>query len=465
MNVISRDAITMSVDELRQRLTGDFVTPDDSHWDEARTAWNLAVDQRPAAVAIPETVDDIVEVVRYARANGLRVAGQATGHNAHPLAEGLDYTVLVKTHRMRAVQIDAASRVARVEPGTLWMDVTYPAGEHGLAPLAGSSPDVAVAGYVLGGGISWLGRKYGLASTNVVALELVTAEGELVRASAVENQDLFWALRGGGGSFGIVTSIEIRLFPVKELYAGWLIFPMERAEEVLNAWRDWVDHVPDEVTSVGRLLQIPPLPDIPEPLRGRRLVVVEAAMLMDEAAASKLLKPLRKLGPEMDTFATIPATGLQELHMDPPQPVPGKGDHMLLRDLTRAGIEKVVDVAGAESTSPLLSVEFRHLEGALGRVEPGSGATAYLDARFAMFAVGMTMDPVMDAAVSAYLPVVKEALARYDSGTEYLNFAEKRTDPRRLWPKDVYNRLRQVKAEYDQLDVFRSNHPISPAHS
>src|SRR3954471_8686762 len=467
MNVISRDAISTStstsVDTLREQLTGEFVTPSDSQWDDARRAWNLAVDQRPAAVAIPETVDDIVEVVRYARANGLRVAGQSTGHNAHPLAEGLEHTLLVKMHRMRGVTIDAAARVARVEPGTLWMDVTYPAGDHGLAPLAGSSPDVGVAGYSLGGGISWLARKYGLAAGSVIGIELVNAHGTITRASAVENPDLFWAMRGGGGSFGIVTHIEMRLYPVSELYAGWLIFPMERADEVLNAWRDWVETVPDQVTSVGRLLQIPPLPDVPEPLRGRRLVVVEAAMLMDEAQASKLLRPLRKLGPEMDTFATMPATELQELHMDPPHPVPGIGDHMLLRDLTRAGIESVVAAAGAESTSPLLSVEFRHLGGALGRAELGNGATPSIDAAFAMFAVGMTMDPVMTAAVSAYLPVVKDSLARYDAGREYLNFAEKTTDPRRLWALDTYHELRRVKADHDPLDVFRSNHPVPPA--
>src|SRR6476619_5685263 len=248
MNVIAKDRAPMSttVDDLREQLVGDYVTPEDANWDEARMAWNLAVDQRPAAVAIPETVEDIVEVVRYARANGYRVAGQSTGHNAHPLAAGLDHTVLVKTHRMRGVRIDADARVARVEAGALWMDVTNPAGELGLAPLAGSSPDVGVAGYSLGGGISWLGRKYGLAANSVIAIELVDADGTIMRASAVENPDLFWAMRGGGGSFGIVTHIEMRLYPVSEVYAGWLIFPMERAEEVLTAWRDWVDTVPDE---------------------------------------------------------------------------------------------------------------------------------------------------------------------------------------------------------------------------
>jgi hypothetical protein len=463
MNTISNDSAVASVYALRQRLRGDYVTPEDANWDEARLAWNLAVDQRPAAVAVPADAEDIAEVVRYATANGLRVAGQSTGHNAGPLAAGLEHTVLVKTHRMRDVQVDVEARVARAGAGALWMDVTAAATEHGLAALAGSSPDVGVAGYSLGGGISWMARRYGLATNSVVAIELVNAEGELIRADAAENSDLFWALRGGGGSFGIVTAIEMALYPVKELYAGWLIFPMERAPEVLKSWREWVDTVPDEVTSIGRLLQVPPLPDIPEPLRGRRLVVVEAAMLMDEAEAGKLLEPLRALGAEMDTFATIPASQLQELHMDPPNPVPGVGDHMLLADLTAEAIDEVVRVAGAASASPLLSVEFRHLGGELDRAAAGNGATAAIEAAFAMFAVGLTIDAVMHAAVGAYLPVVKDSLARWDSGREYLNFAEHRTDVRRIWPLDVYHRLRQVKADHDPADVFRSNHPVPPA--
>src|SRR4051812_7536697 len=169
MNVISRDATIVSVDALRERLQGDYVTPGDANWDQARLAWNLAVDQRPAAVAIPETADDVAEVVRFARANGLRVAGQATGHNAHTLAPGLEHTVLAKTHEMRAVEVDPVARIARAEAGALWMDVTSAATVHGLAALAGSSPDVGVAGYSLGGGISWLARRYGLATNSVVA--------------------------------------------------------------------------------------------------------------------------------------------------------------------------------------------------------------------------------------------------------------------------------------------------------
>src|SRR3954451_12649634 len=432
MNVISKDAIAISVDALRERLQGDYVTPADARWDEARVAWNLAVDQRPAAVAIPETVDDIVEVVRHARASGLRVAGQSTGHNAHPLAEGLGDTVLVKTHQMRAVRIDAEARVARVEAGALWMDVTYPAGEYGLAPLAGSSPDVGVAGYSLGGGISWMARKHGLAANSVTAIELVNAEGELVRADAQNEPELYWALRGGGGSFGVVTALEFKLYPIPEVYAGVLFFPLERGAEVLRAWRRWIEDVPDEVTSVGRLLQFPPIPDIPEPLRGGSFVVVEATSLLGEQATDELLRPLRALGPAMDTFATIPIEQLKHLHMDPEHPVPGAGDGMLLRDFTDEAIEAVVAAAGAGSGSPLLSVEVRHLGGALGRIQPGHGALATIEAGFAMFAVGMSMTPEMGAAVRAHIEVVQAALAPWDAGRDYLNFTERRGRGARL---------------------------------
>jgi FAD binding domain/Berberine and berberine like len=454
MNTLSTDAI---------RLHGHYITPNDAAWDEARQAWNLAVDQRPAAVAIPENADDVAEIVRHARANGLRVAAQGTGHNAHPLAEGLTDTVLVKTHRMRGVEIDPVARRARVQAGTIWIEVTTAAGEHGLAPLAGSSPDVGVVGYTLGGGISWLGRRYGLAANSVTAIELVDADGDQIRASADENPALFWALRGGGGSFGVVTAIEIALFPVAEVYAGWLIFPVERAADVLSAWREWVDTVPDEVTSLGRFLNVPPLPDVPEPLRGRRLVVVEAAMMMDEAQAGELLQPLRALGPEIDTFRTMPAAELSHLHMDPEHPVPGAGDHLLLEDLTPAAIEQAVRVAGADAPMPLLMVEFRHLGGALGRRGPGNGATAAIDAGFAMFTVGMTPVPELTEAVHRYLSIVKDALRPWDAGREYLNFAERSTDPARLWPADDYKRLREVKADYDPADLFVSNHPVPPA--
>jgi len=436
-----------------------LVLPHDPGWDEARLAWNLAVDQQPAAVALPESAEEVARVVRWARSRGLRIAPQGTGHNAGAMGS-LAHTVLVKTERMRGVEIDPENQRARVEAGVLWAEVSEAAAEHGLAALAGSSPDVGVVGYSLGGGISWLARRYGLAANSVTAVELVNADGELVRADAENEPELFWALRGGGGSFGVVTALEFTLYPITEVYAGVLFFPVERGAEILRAWRRWIEDVPDEVTSVGRFLQFPPLPEIPEPLRGGSFVVVEATYLGDEESAEELLRPLRELGPSMDTFATIPVQTLNKLHMDPEQPVPCVGDGMLLGDFPEEAIDALVAAAGAGSGSPLLSVEVRHLGGALARLQPGHGALATIEAGFAMFAVGMSMTPEMGAAMHAHVEVVQAALARWDAGRDYLNFTERRERGERLFGGATYRRLQTVKGRVDPDDVFRSNHPV-----
>ena len=445
---------------LRARLRGDLVLPGDESWDEARQAWNLAVDQQPAAVALPETVDDVVAIVDFAREHGLRVAPQGTGHNAGPLG-WLDETILLKTSRMRRVEVDPESRRARVDAGVLWMEVTEAAAEHGLAALAGSSPDVGVVGYSLGGGVSWLSRKHGLAANSVTAIELVTADGRHVRCDAEHEPDLFWALRGGGGNFGVVTSIDFRLYPISEVYAGWLIWPLERAPEVLTAWQRWTETVPDELTSVGRILNIPPLPTIPEPLRGRSVVVVEAIYIGDEADGAELIAPLRELGPELDTIATVPASALQTLHMDPEEPVPGKGDGILLDSLTPEAIVKLTEIVTAES--PLLSVEVRHVGGELGRTAPGNGVLGRLDAAYMMFAVGIPMTPEMAEGIERDVARLQRALARWDSGRMYLNFAEEPRSGRSLFGEDGYARLRRVKTEVDPDNLFHANHQVEPA--
>ena len=445
----------------RNRIDGLLIGPNDPNWDVARQAWNLTVDQHPAAVALPDSVHDVADIVEFARQTGYRIAVQGTGHNAHPLGD-LSDTILLKTSRMTGVTIDPVARRARVRAGALWADVTAAAGEHGLAPLSGSSPDVGVVGYTLGGGISWLGRKYGLAANSVLAVEIVTADGEILRADRVQEPELFWALRGGGGNFGVVTAIEFALYPVSELYAGWLIWDIEHAGEVLRAWSEWTKTLPDEVTSIGRILQLPPIPDIPEPLRGRRLVVVEAAILSAAGERDALLEPLRALAPEMDTFAVIPAAALSRLHQDPDHPVAGYGDHMLLADAPAEAIDALVGAAGAGSGSPLLSVELRHLGGALGDAAPDAGALSHIEAGFSMFAVGMAVTEEMGAATRAHLPVVRDALAPWDAGREYLNFAERATDVSRLFNGDAYARLQKVKAEYDPGNMFRANHAVPP---
>jgi FAD/FMN-containing dehydrogenase len=436
-----------------------IVLPHDPSWDQARLAWNLAADQQPAAVALPETAKEVIAVVRWARERGLRVAPQGTGHNAIPLGS-LAHTVLLKTERMRGIEIDIRRQRARVQAGVLWGEVTDAAAEHGLAALAGSSPDVGVVGYSLGGGISWFARKHGLAANNITAVELVNADGDPIRADAENRPDLFWALRGGGGSFGVVTALEFNLFPVSDVYAGVLFFPLERGEEVLRAWRRWVEEVPDDVTSVGRFMQFPPIAEIPEPLRGKSFVLVEATSLLGQEATDELLRPLRELGPAMDTFRAMPIRELELLHMDPEHPVAGFGDGMLLTDFDERAIDAVVAVAGAGSGSPLVSVEVRHLGGALARKAPGAGALATIDGKFAMFAVGPAMTPELGAAVKANVEIVQAVLAPWDSGRMYLNLAVKRQRGERLFGDATYSRLQAVKAELDPDDVFRSNHPV-----
>jgi FAD/FMN-containing dehydrogenase len=432
--------------------------PGDPGWDEARRAWNLAVDQRPAAVALPETVDDVVAAVDYARTVGLRVAVQGTGHGArHDLLDG---TLLVNMARMTGVEIDAEAQVARVAAGTIWIDVVDAAIEHGLTALHGSSQDVGVVGYSLGGGIGWLGRTHGLSSSSVLSAQVVTAEGEVVRADAETNPDLFWALRGGGGSFGVVTEVEIALYPLTEAYAGWLIWPMERAGEVLGAWAEWTRDVPEEVTSVGRLLQLPPIPDIPEILRGRQVVVVEAAYQGDEASGRELLAPLRALEPEIDTFATVPARALTELHQDPPAPVPGVSDGWLLDSLDARGAAAIAETARMDGTAPLISVEVRHLDGALGRPDPNAGVLSHLEASYAMFSVGVPMGPVTGAAIEERIGELRAAAEPWLSGSTYFNFTERDVDPRDFYPVDAYERLAAIRAELDPDGLFRARHAI-----
>jgi hypothetical protein len=342
----------------------------------------------------------------------------------------------------------------------LWQEVVAPAAEHGLVALHGSSPDVGVVGYSLGGGIGWLARRYGLAANSVLAVEMVTADGRVVRADADNEPDLFWAIRGGGGNFGVVTAFEFRLYPIREVYAGALFFPAERLREVLHAWRAWTDTVPDEVMSVGRFMQFPPLPFVPEQLRGRSFAIVEAAYIGDEESGAELLAPLRALGPTMDTFATIRVDALDQLHMDPPGPVPGVGDGMMLDDLTPDAID---ELSATLATSSLLSVEIRHLGGELAIARPENGAFASVDAAFAVFAVGMA--PTMEAATATESEVehVKAALAPWEANRMYMNFADKPRTGKALFGAETYRRLREIKGAYDPEDIFKANHPVPPA--
>jgi FAD binding domain/Berberine and berberine like len=450
------------VHALRARLTGELVLPGDPGWDDARRAWNLSVDQQPAAVALPASAGDVVGLVEFAHIAGLRIAPQATGHSAGAI-DSLADTILVRTERMRGLDIDPAARVARVEAGVTWGAVTPAAAAHGLAPLAGSAHDVGVVGYTLGGGLSFLSRKHGLAANSVTAIEIVTADGEFRRVTSDQDPDLFWALRGGGGSFGVVTAIEFRLYDYAEVYAGMMLFPWERAGEVLHAWRELTLDLPDEMHASARIMQFPPLPQLPEFLRGRKLLVIETAYLGAASAGEAFMRPLIELGPELNTLATVPSAALQDLHMDPPGPVPGASDHAMLDDLTPAALDTVIELAGPGSGSPLLSVELRLLGGALARPSETDGARGAFPGRYMLFMVGMAPTPEAKAAVGAHAARIVGALDGLHSDSQYLNFSEQPGDTARFFDEERYGRLRAVKAGYDPDDMFRSNHPVAPA--
>lgn len=447
------------LDHLRSVLQGDLTLPDQPRWDDARRAWQLSVDQRPVAVVEAESVADIVATVRTAARAGLRVAPQATGHNAQPLGP-LNDTILLRTNRMRGVTIDAERMSARVEAGTIWADVVDPAAEHGLAALAGSSPSVGVVGYTLGGGIGWLARSHGLASNSVTAIEVVDAMGRVRRVDAEHDPDLFWALRGGGGAVAIVTAIEFRLYPVSEAFAGALMWPIERAADVVDAWRQWVRDVPASVTSLSRVLRYPPLPDLPPFLQGRSFVSIELVMQEEAAVAEHMLHALRSLDPEIDTVALTPVSQLGMLHGDPPTPVPAFGEAVLLAELSADCVEAFIDSATDDSAAPLLSIELRHLGGELNPGRGEGGAVDALDAEALIFAVGITPTPDARPAVTAAARRLIGAMERWGSPRQFANFAEQSSDPQKLFGASA-DRLRRVKAAYDPTDLIRSNHPVA----
>ncbi|MGI9822275.1 FAD-binding protein [Agromyces sp. Marseille-Q5079] len=456
--------------ELADRLAGRLSLPGDATWDADRLAWNLAVDQRPAAVVVAAGAADAVETVRAAAGLGLGVAAQSTGHNAGPLAaqDGFDEVVLLKMSELRGVEIDPEARVARIEPGAQWGDVVAAATPHGLAALAGSSHDVGVMGYTLGGGISWLARSHGLAANQVLAAEIVTADGRLRRIDAEHDTDLFWAIRGGGGDFGVVTALEFRLFPITEVLAGMLLWPLDAAEQVLPAWAAWTAELPDSVTSTARVMRLPALPELPPFLSGRELLLIEAVCQESPERAAELLAPLRAFSPEIDTVHPQPVAELLQLHMDPPEPSPGFGDGMMLTELAPATVRAFLAAVGPGADTALLVAELRHLGGVLDpdaaldvaadHGTPAPGAVAGFDARYLVFAGGIPMPGLGDALVAS-LGRLFSRIEPWRAPVEYLNFSENRRPAERLFGERVH-RLRAVKHAVDPAGMIRSNHSV-----
>jgi hypothetical protein len=437
----------------------NIVRPCDRGWDAARGTFNLLIDQQPEAIAFPADAREVAAVVGDARARGLRVAAQATGHNAGPLGS-LRGTVLLNTSRLTGVTIDAATRRVRVGAATRWEDVVPRLSELGLAALHGSSPDVGIVGYSLGGGIGWLARKHGMQTNAVTAIELVTADGRHVRTDPEHEPELFWALRGGNGNFGVVTALEFAAIPVPELYAGAMFFPVERSAEVLHAWTDSLPSLPEELMTWASIIHFPPLPEVPEPVRGRAMMIFKAAFLGREAEARVLLRPVRALLPEMDTFAMQPPAALSDLAMDPRDPLPFRSATALVDELSGDAIEDIARI-GAPGSS-LALIQLRHMGGALARRTPGAGARATLPGEICVFGLGVVPEAGAEPAVRAELDALTAAVAPNRVG-DYPNFVEDEADASTFFDHGTWARLTAVKALYDPEDLFKGNHHIPPA--
>ncbi|MEU3009475.1 FAD-binding oxidoreductase [Nocardia asteroides] len=433
--------------------------PDDPGYPASCVPWNVAITQRPAAVAVPRSADDVVALVRAATALGLRIAPQSTGHAAAALTDvTFDDVVLVRLHELTGVTVDPAARVARVTGGTLWREVIAAAAPHGLTALHGSAGDVAAVGYLLGGGLSFYGREHGLAASAVRAIELVTADGVLVRATAEDNPDLFWALRGGGGNFGIVVAIEIALLELADVFAGMLLWDIEHAPEVLATWADWTRSVPESVTTSVRLMRFPPLPELPPFLAGRSLVVIDGAVLESDERAAELLAPLRALSPEIDTFGRIPAAALLDVHMDPPGPTPAISDHALLTELPQAAVAALLAVAGPGVQTPLMFAELRHLGGALARRH--DAALSHLAGEYALFAVSPAPTPELFALGDTVTSGVVAALRPWAGGASFPNFADRPIDTATAFTPAEWQRLQQLRDVYDPARVWVAAHAV-----
>src|SRR3954447_1683887 len=448
---------------LAEALNGAVVLPDDPRYDEARSSFNLFLDQRPAAVAFPSDARDVADAVRFADRLGLRVAPQATAHNQGPLGDMSDM-LLLNVSRLQDVHVDPAARSVRVGAGVKWDRVAPRLSAHGLAGLHGSSPDVGIAGYSLGGGMGWLTRKHGLQTNAVSAFELVTADGELIRVDAEHEPELFWALRGGGGNFGVVTAIEFDVVEVEELYAGALFFPFERSAEVLHTWNAIQGSFPDEMMTWASLLHFPPLPDVPAFARGNSYAVVMGAFLGSSAEGAALLRRLRDLGPERDTFANIPPVVLGDLAMDPLDPVPFQSTSALLDKLPTSAINDLLTAAGPESgRGPTVSLlQLRQMGGALSHAAPGAGARATLPGDISLFALGAVFDEAGGEAVRDALADLDAAVRPHRAGF-YPNFVEEPADASAFFDAETWARLRQVRGEYDAGEMFVGNHYIPPA--
>ncbi|WP_405162415.1 FAD-binding oxidoreductase [Nocardia sp. NBC_01499] len=438
-------------------FTGPVFRPGDAGYDEEISGFQTAYTHRPALVVGAVHAEDVRAAVEYAARQGLPVAVQATGHGLSVAADG---GVLISTRRMTTLDIDPAARTARVGAGVRAGALVEAAAAHGLAPLNGSSPSVGVVGYLLGGGIGLLAREFGYAADQVRAIELVTADGRVRRLLPAD--ELFGAVLGSGGNFGVVTAIELDLLPVTEVYGGQLVFDTPLVEQALEAWKQWTATVPDELTSTVVTLTYPDIPQLPAPLRGRYVASFRIAFNGSAEEGERLVAPLRAVGDRLkDDLRTMPYTESHTIHSDPDHPHAYAATNALLSDLTGETLSALRSAAGPDSGTDAV-VDIRHLGGALSG--PSKTGTV-VDHRDAAYIVRVITDPDDDTAAK---DKIRTALAPWTIGHS-LNFLygagadADEAQTRAGYTADTYANLANLKAKYDPHNMFRFNRNIRPA--
>jgi FAD/FMN-containing dehydrogenase len=457
------DVSEAAVAALRGQIAGAVITPADPGYDEARAAWNLVIDQHPAVIVVPQSAAEVSAAVRFAAAAGLGVKVQATGHGTSLEGDG---AMLILTRDLTELRVDAEAQTAWVGAGLKWGPVLAKAQEVGLAPLLGSSPGVGAVGYTLGGGMGWLARKYGLAVDSVIAFEVVLADGRIVRASAEENADLFWGLRGSAGSLGIITGMEIRLYPVATVYGGNLFYPVEMAREVLQRYRAWIETLPEEMTTSAVLMNVPPLPEVPDMLRGKSFVIVRGCYSGAAAEGEALLKYWREWQPAaIDMFQEMPFAAVAGISMDPEGPVPGLGTAEWIRGLSDETIEVLLRYGTPQGGPPaFLKTEVHHAGGKMG--QEAANAFSHREQRLLVHLVGITPTPEAVQGLHQAVAGFRAAMAAELAGATYINFldgAEKWERTAEAFSPAALRKLQALKAEFDPQNVFRFALDIKPA--
>ncbi|GAY09469.1 FAD-binding oxidoreductase [Pseudonocardia sp. N23] len=435
------------------RVAGPVFFPGDDGYADEVAGFNAAHLPAPAVVVGATCAEDVAAAVAHAAATGRRVAVQATGHG---LLDGLFGTVFVSTRRLTGVTVDPTARTARVGAGVRWREVIDAAAPFGLAPLNGSSSNVGVVGYTTGGGLGPMARRYGFAADHVRRFTLVTADARVRDVTPHTEPDLFWAVRGGKGNFGIVTEIEFDLMPVARFFGGAVMFGATDAATVLHTWREWAPALPEDTTSSVAMLRLPPDPALPEPLRGQFVVAVRFAHLGSAAEGESLLAPMRTVAtPVMDTVSDLPYAAVDAVHMDPTSPMPVWDRGGALRELPAEAVDALLAAAGPGVDAPLAMVEVRLLGGAIGRAPAIANAVSGREAAFSVYSVGVLAGPPVEV-VAASAAAVLEALRPWACARGLVNLLGQAGPARvaALWDDADLARLRAIRAQNDPTGLF-----------